>query len=312
MTDRGRQLIRVGARGSKLSLAQATWVVNRLAEVSPDYQFDLQVIKTSGDADQRTPLAAMGGTGVFVKELERALTEGEIDLAVHSAKDLPATLSEEFCLAAVPQRALVEDVLISRSGKKLLGLPEGAKIATGSPRRRAQMRKLRPDLVAVEVRGNVDTRLRKLGEGDFDAIILARAGLVRLGLEDRITEILSTADFLPTPGQGALAVEALLKNDRAVSIAREISNLRFEAALAAERSLLKALQAGCSLPIGGWARWVDGNKLIMDAVVLSLNGSMSVDAHSETDRISEAPSLGEQIAEKLMQQGAGEILNDGT
>jgi len=308
MTKGIKQFFTIGARGSRLSLAQANWVLDKLTEAHLDKQFQLKVIKTGGDTDQKTPLTEIGGTGVFVKELERALRRGEIDFAVHSAKDLPAELEDEFKLSAVPQRASVEDALVSRNGVMLRNLPAGAKVATGSPRRRAQMRRIRWDLVLVDVRGNVDTRLRKLDEGQFDAIILARAGLERLGLGDYISEVLSIDSFLPTPGQGFLAVETLRDNSEATSVAANISSDELGAALAAERALLKGLQAGCSIPVGGWARWID-NKLIMDAVVLSLDGSREIRASMECSSISEASELGRKVAEKLIQKGAREILN---
>ncbi len=302
-------VIRVGARGSKLSLAQTREVIELLSAAASDYRFELVIITTTGDLDKNSSLASIGGTGVFVKELEAALSRGEIDLAVHSAKDLPAILPDGFSIAAVPDRAPVEDVLISKDGQPLRELPQGARIATGSPRRIALARMVRPDLRFVEVRGNVDTRLRKLDEGQFDAIILARAGLVRLNLEHRITQILSPDEFLPAPGQGALAVECRMDDETVMNIAGKINSEQASATLKAERSMLGALKAGCSVPVGGRATIEADGRLKLDAIVLDHQGGNAIRVSIEAETIKRAESLGKAVAEKLIMRGAVELLS---
>lgn len=308
MTDRSAKVINVGARGSKLSLAQADSVLAKLRRAAPNYQFELKIIKTKGDTERHSPLTRLGGEGIFVKELEAALSAGEIDLAVHSAKDLPAKLPAGFLLAAVPERAPVEDVLISISGAGLNELPPRTRLATGSPRRRALVNMFRPDIQLVDVRGNIDTRLRKLKEGEFEAIILARAGLQRLGLEYHIVQILPPEEFLPAPGQGALAVETRTSDIEIIEIVSSIDSPSDHAALLAERSLLAALQAGCSIPVGAWARWRRG-KLKMDAIVLDNRGQTAVRSSGEVDNEEEAEKLGKMLAQDLMASGAGELLS---
>ena len=252
----------------------------------------------------------MGGGGVFVKELETALLEGEIDLAVHSAKDLPARLANDFILAAVPERAMVEDVFISRKWDNLEGLPPGATVATGSPRRRAMVKMIRPDLQIIDVRGNIDTRLRKLDDGDFDALILAGAGIMRLGLSEHITQVLPPNRFIPAPGQGALAVEILSERKNDVGeIAAGIDSSIGHACLLSERRFLETLGAGCSVPVGGWARMVEG-KIRLDAVVFDLEGGHSLHAGVEVYSIEKARELGETAAMELLNKGAGELLSN--
>lgn len=302
--------IRVGARGSQLAVAQAGAVIEKLRGVAAEYDFELVTIKTSGDRDQRSSLSEMGGRGAFVKELETALADGRIDMAVHSAKDLPSTLPEGFILAAVPERAAVEDVLISATGAGLTELLPGARLATGSPRRKALAKAYVPHIEIVPVRGNVDTRLRKLREGQFEAIILARAGLVRLGLDYHIVQVLSPEDFVPAPGQGALAVEVRADNDGILDMAQRIDSPQNHAAVRAERSLLAALQAGCSVPVGGWARQ-RGGKLRMDAVVLGVDGHPVYRSTGEVNRVEDAEELGRLVAEDLLRKGAKELLENG-
>ena len=307
MTDRLRGKIVIGARGSQLSLTQASWVIDKLREAWPDHHFELQVVKTSGDRDQNTSLSGMGGVGVFVKELERILSMREIDIAVHSAKDQPSNLASEFALAAVPKRAPVEDALISMSGAGLSELPPGAKIGTGSPRRRALASHQRPGLQFVDVRGNVDTRLQKLRDGEFDAIILAQAGLRRLGLEHHIVQLFSPDEFVPAPGQGALALEVRSGDEEITEIAGKIDCPQDHSALIAERSFISTLGAGCSTPVGAWARWV-GGRLMMDAIALSPDGQVVVRSAGKVDTADEAEKLGRMLAQDLINQKAKEIL----
>lgn len=301
------RLIRIGSRASKLAQIQAALVVEKMRRAAPDQAFAMVPVRTQGDTDQKSSLRYLGGTGVFVKELEAALQRGEIDLAIHSAKDLPSATPDEFILAAVPRRDAVEDVLISASSRTLKQLPAGARLATGSPRRCALILFQRPDLNLIDIRGNVDTRLRKLRDGQFDALILARAGLMRLGLENEITEILPPEVFVPAAGQGALAIECRSNDSPAIQIAGKIDSALDHACLTAERSLLAALGAGCSIPVGAWARWEDG-RLIMNAVILDVEGRSALRATGGVDRPVEADALGQTLARDLLAQGAKEIM----
>lgn len=304
------KIVRVGARGSKLSQAQADIVLQKLRESAPDHQFEFKVISTTGDVNQRAPLSSMGGRGAFAKELESALLRGEIDLAVHSAKDLPSRLPEGLVLAGVPERAAVEDALISLNGLSLKELLPGAKLATGSPRRRALVMMFRPDLKVIDIRGNVDTRLRRLRESEFDAIILSLAGLARLGLDYHVTQVLPPREFIPAPGQGAIALEVRADDGRTMDMASLINSAPDHAVLMAERSFLSELGAGCSIPVGTWGRWEDGI-LKLDAAVIEARGRKIYRTSGEINRVEEAEDLGKRLAENLIAQGAGELLSDG-
>ncbi len=240
----------IGARGSDLSVTQAQSVIARLKTAFPEKIFRFEPVSTVGDRDRSTSLASMGGQGVFVKEIENALLEKRIDIAVHSAKDLPANLSNGLILCAVPERENFEDVLISRGNVLLKDLPAGSRVATSSPRRRAMLLNIRPDLAIVDVRGNVETRLKKLDNGDFDAIILGYAGLIRLGFQGRITEVLPSDVFVPAAGQGALAVEVRKDDKTAEKMIKEINNELLFSCVEAERAVLRFLNAGCTTPIG--------------------------------------------------------------
>jgi len=310
MPEKTVKIVKIGTRGSKLSVTQAGSVIKMLQNAAPEFAFELITIKTAGDVDQGTSMTAMGGQGVFVKELEAALSRGEIDLAVHSAKDLPSNMLKGFVLAAVPERAPAEDALISSQGWGLKDLPIGAKLATGSPRRRALVKTFRPDIQLVDIRGNVDTRLRKLRDGEFEAIILARAGLIRLGLDDHIAEVLPPEDFTPAPGQGALVLEARAGDGEIIEIASRVDSHRDHACLRAERSLLAALQAGCSIPVGGWARW-NRDSLRMDAVVLDTDGRTALRSSGKVSSAEEAEELGKTLAQDLIARGARELFSHG-
>ena len=307
MTASSSKTIRVGARGSKLSIAQANSVLEILRSAAPEGSFTLEIIKTKGDIDQRSSLAAAGGTGIFVKELESALSRGDIDLAVHSAKDMPSKLPEGFVIAAVSERGPVEDAFISVNGLGLKDQLPGARIATGSPRRRALVRLFKSDVKLVDVRGNVDTRLRKLKQGQFDALILALAGLQRLGLQYHVTQIFPPEEFLPAPGQGALALEARADDKAIIEIAAKIDSKPDHAALTAERGFLAELRVGCSIPVGAWARWEKG-KLRMDAAVIDDEGRKQLKAAATVATPDEAEDLGRILARDLLEQGAAELL----
>ena len=303
-----RRLI-IGTRGSRLALWQANWVKARLEERHKGVQVDLEIIRTEGDRRSDVPLGQIGGTGLFTKEIERALLEGRIDLAVHSMKDLPTELPEGLKIGAITVREDVRDVLISRDGKTLLELPSGAKVGTGSVRRRAQLGHVRGNLVFEDLRGNLDTRLRKLREGQFDAIVLAAAGLKRMGWVDAITEYLSTERCLPAVGQGALGVE--IREDDAEA-AERISALEDGDArwgVMAERSFLAALGGGCQVPIGAWGR-IEQEEMVLEGVVASETGEQVFRGKIVGDKAQWA-ELGRKLADELTARGAGEVLDGG-
>jgi len=251
------QRITIGTRGSALARVQTDYVVGRLRLVHPGLDVTIRTFVTQGDRSQatNTPLASFGEKGIFVKELESALLSGEIDAAVHSMKDLAARLPDGLRIVATPKREDVRDVIV---GSPLSGLPAGARVGTGSVRRRALLAQLRPDVTLVEIRGNVDTRIRKLHEGQFEAIVLAAAGLNRLGRSAQIAEYLDPEVFTPDPGQGAIAIEARSTDTDASQILRILNDLDTETAVRAERAFLAALGGGCQTPVGAWATISDG------------------------------------------------------
>lgn len=295
---------RIGTRGSALALWQANWVAQALRDAG--HEVVVTKITTSGDQSQTSPLRGFGGVGVFVKELEHALMSEAIDLAVHSLKDLPTERVPGLQLAAVPERASVCDVLIANKAQSLDGLSAGAVIGTGSARRRAFLMHRRRDLRMAEVRGNVDTRLNKVASGEYDAIILAAAGLERLGWTDRITEQLDLEWMLPAVGQGALGIEARADDAQTLGIVRSLNHAESHAGVKAERALLAGLRAGCLAPVGAWAR-TDGGKLRMNAAVAAPDGSRRIDVSSD-GHLESPEKLGQLLAEELLQQGADEII----
>ena len=310
-------IVRIGARGSKLALWQAERVKELLEKSHIESSFKIVTISTSGDRDRNTPLAQMGGVGVFVKELENALREGRIDIAVHSAKDLPSTLPEGFAICAVPERADIEDALLCNGRYDLDTLPENSVIATGSPRRRAFLRRYRPDFQFCDVRGNIDTRLWKLKDGQFDAIILAKAGLVRLGYDGLINQTIPADTIFPAPGQGFIAVETVESNGKLMEITAAIDDPVQHACLKAERTMMRTLQAGCSSAVGGWCRCEAENKqLVMRAGVAHLSGSHLIEASRQIEVsdfaniLSGGENLGKDIAQDLLEKGAGELLQE--
>jgi hydroxymethylbilane synthase len=297
--------VRIGSRGSMLALAQSTWVKQQIASHYPDLQVEMSIIKTSGDRFIDRPIAAVGGKGVFTKEIEDALLHQTIDIAVHSMKDLPTELPDGLAIVAVPVREDARDVLVTKRGLKLADLPRGARLATGSLRRQAQLLRHRGDLVITPIRGNVDTRLRKLEDGEADGLIMAAAGLKRIGRADRIGEYLPDEICVSAVAQGALAIEA-----RADGALRELLGFLHdsvaEAETVAERALLRRLSGGCHVPIGARAR-AAGEVLTMIAIVVSPDGTTFCKAKLTGDT-SEAGKLGEHLAEELLKQGADKIL----
>jgi hydroxymethylbilane synthase len=301
----------IGSRGSKLALWQSEWVKARLAELRPEAEIRIEVIKTSGDVMLDVPLAVIGGKGVFTKELEEALLAEEIDLAVHSLKDLPTTLPDNLAINAITEREDARDALILRGGgagenHSLRDLPQNAVVGTSSLRRQAQLKHLRPDVVIKDLRGNVDTRLRKLDEGGYDAIILASAGLRRLGFERRIDAAISHAEMLPAVGQGALGIETRANDPRTAALVSLLDHAPTRAACTAERGLLFALGGGCQVPIAAHAV-VEGDALRLDALVAALDGGRVIRDRLEDDA-GHAARAGETLAARLRERGAEELL----
>ena len=297
--------LRIGTRGSALALAQSNWVKAQLVRNQPGLEVELQIVKTSGDRLLDTPIQDLGGKGVFTKEIEEALLRDEIDLAVHSMKDLPPRLPGGLVIAAVPAREDARDVLVTRGKRAFADLPSGTRIGTGSLRRQAQLLHKRGDLEIVPIRGNVDTRLRKLDEGQLDALVMAAAGLKRIGREDRIGEYLADEVCVSAVAQGALGIEA-----REASSVREHLHFLHDAAtcseVAAERALLDRLGGSCYVPIGARGR-LSESQLKLTGVVASPDGTRMCrgEIRGHADR---AVDLGRQLAEELLRQGAAERL----
>lgn len=303
-------LLRLGTRGSALALAQASAVADALRAAGRDVE--LVEITTKGDVS-RAPLESIGGTGVFVTALREALLDGRVDLAVHSLKDLPTADADGLVLAAVPAREDPRDVLCARDGLKLSDLPAGARIGTGSPRRAAQLHALGLGLEVAGVRGNVDTRLKKVADGEFDAVVLARAGLARLGRLDAVTEVLDPMQMLPAPGQGALAVECRADDTELIGALAGLDHPDSRASVVAERSLLAELEAGCTAPVGAYAEAAEGDtdlELYLRAVVASRDGSVTI-RKSATGPVGAAEQLGRDLAQEFLADGVAAIVDTG-
>ena len=304
------QPLRLGTRRSPLALTQSRWVAETLT-TRTGRAVQLVEITTHGDVS-REPLAVIGGTGVFVSALREALLAGQVDLAVHSLKDLPTSDPPGLRLAAVPPREDPRDALVARDGLTLAELPAGARVGTGAPRRAAQLRALGYGLEVVAIRGNVDTRLRYVVEGKLDAIVLARAGLARLGRLDAVTEVLDPLQMLPAPGQGALAVECRSDDGGTATLLAELDDAYSRAAVTAERTLLRTLEAGCSAPVGAYADVVEGEQepeLYLRGVVASVDGTGSVRL-SATGACDDAAGVGERLATALLAEGAGDLMGE--
>ncbi|HJZ86248.1 MAG TPA: hydroxymethylbilane synthase [Polyangia bacterium] len=296
----------IGTRGSALALWQAHHIKERLEAYGAT--IEVRVIKTQGDKIQDAPLARIGGKGLFIKEIEQALAAREVDLAVHSMKDVPAALPPGLVIAAVPERADARDVLIGRTEKTLDQLPQGALVGTSSLRRICQLRARRPDLRIEMLRGNVDTRLRRLDEGRFDAIVLAAAGLARLGHTARVTEYLAPEVSLPAIGQGALAIEVRAGDAEVEPLVRRLDHEPSARAVAAERAFLTRLGGSCQTPLAAYATW-DAGTLALDGMVGRTDGTEIVRDHIGGAAWS-AEDLGRTLAERLLERGAARILAD--
>jgi hydroxymethylbilane synthase len=295
-------LLTIGTRGSPLALAQAHMTAAALTRAHgwPEGAVSLDIIRTTGDATQDRPLSEIGGKGLFTKEIDAAQLEGRVDLAVHSAKDLPTVLPDGLVIAGYLPRADIRDALIAPRWKSLSNLPNGARIGTVSLRRQSMLKRLRPDLVVETVRGNVETRLNKAADGTFDGVILAMAGLARLGLANHVTEILDSERFVPAVGQGAIALVTRAVDAETIRLVSAISHRETGLELAAERAFLGVLDGSCRTPIGGSAR-ISGNELRFSGIVLAPDGSRAWERHeivaarSET----EAAALGERLGRSL-------------
>ena len=300
--------IRIGTRGSALALQQTQVVVDLLNSAWPDVTVEIVILKTTGDKILDVPLAKIGAKGLFVKEIEDALLDGRIDWAVHSVKDLPSELPAGLSVAILAAREDPRDALVARHGLTLATLPEGALIGTSSLRRRAQLLHWRPDLHIVPIRGNVDTRLRKLASEGLDGIVVAAAGLIRMGWEARISDIIPLEICLPAVGQGALGVEMRSGDAVAQALFQPLTSLATQAAVTAERSFLAHLQGGCQVPIAAWAS-VEGGQIFLRGVISTVDGGTLL--RGERWGTLEAPErLGAELAEELLRRGGGAILQD--
>jgi hydroxymethylbilane synthase len=304
------RLIRIGTRGSQLARWQSEWVADRLRAHHPALTVELIEIKTQGDRDRNSPLAAIGGSGLFTKEIQRALVEGMVEVAVHSLKDLPTKGPEGLTLGAVPVREDVADALIAPKALTLEALPRGATVGTGSLRRRAQLLHARADLNVVGVRGNVETRLNKALQGELDAVVLAEAGLRRLGLDGHVTERLGPPSFLPAVGQGALGIECRRDDPMTLGLLQALDDPATHRAVVAERRVLAELEGGCMIPLAAFARDFEG-MLALDAFVLDPDGLERIVA-SKTGGQDDPDGLGRQVAEILRGLGADRLLRRGT
>ena len=298
-------LVRIGSRGSLLALAQANWLKQQIESHYPEAQVDLTIIKTSGDQFIDRPIAAIGGKGVFTKEIEDALLRNDIDIAVHSMKDLPTDIVTGLTIAAIPPREDARDVLVSRDGRTFRDLPGNARVATGSFRRRSQLLHHRGDLALTPIRGNIDTRLRKLDDGEADGLVMAAAGLKRIGQEERITEYLPDEICVSAVAQGALGIET--RDDGSMGkLLAFLHDSITHAEVTAERALLERLGGGCQVPIGARAR-VSSDSLAIIAVVARPDGK-SLCRGKITGKASEAAELGRALAEQLLRDGADKLL----
>jgi hydroxymethylbilane synthase len=298
-------ILTVGTRGSKLSLIQTNNVLKSLHSLHPELEFRVKVIKTLGDKEQTKSLFSLDRKGIFEKNIDLAIEKGEVDFAVHSLKDVPILEHSETTLAAIPKRSSPNDALISKDYIPFAELPKGAVIGTSSLRRMAQLKHLRPDLEAKPIRGNVDTRIRKIKRGEFDAIIVAEAGIKRMNLESQITERFSLEHFAPSAGQGALAIAARNDNEKVIGILESVNHPPSRAEVTAERSLVLALEGGCRVPIGAIGRARSG-KLSFYGCVFSLDGQKKIFSSAE-GKLNDAQDLGKQVAQSLLEQGAKEL-----
>lgn len=297
----------VGTRGSKLSLIQTGCIIEDLTRHNPKIEIEKKIIQTTGDKLESEPLEKISGKGVFEKEIDEAVINSEVDFAVHSMKDVPAEQSSELTIAAVPKRAPANDVFISKEYSKLVGLPKNASVGTSSPRRTAELLRFRSDLKILPIRGNVDTRIRKMDEGMYDSIVLAEAGVTRMGLQDRIVERLSIEEFTPAPGQGFLAVVSRNNREDVVNILRTVSDENSFAEAQAERAFMNEVGGGCKIPLGAYAQ-VEEKKIRILGSIISPDGAKRVNVR-EDGPMNNSESVGRNAAKKILNTGAKEIVD---
>jgi len=303
-----KKTIRIGTRGSKLALWQANWVKDTICLGFPEIKVSIITIKTTGDMIVDRPLAMVGGKGLFVKEIEKALMESSIDIAVHSMKDMPGELPDSLVIGAIPKRENPFDVLISRGNLTLKELPAGARVGTSSLRRASQIKHVRPDLEIASIRGNLDTRLKKLASGEFDATLLAAAGLIRLGMEDVISEYMDEEVMLPAVGQGALCIQSR-KEDRSMDpILALLNHPDTNTVVRGERAFLRRLEGSCHIPVACFGRLENG-QVILTGVVASENGETMV-KEVVTGKPEDVVKTGMDLAEILLARGADKILEN--
>ena len=303
-----QEKLKIATRQSPLALWQANFVKDRLTEIYPDLTVELVPMVTKGDVILDTPLAKIGGKGLFVKELENALLNGEADIAVHSMKDVPMEFPAGLGLSVICKREDPRDAFVSNRYRSLHELPPGAIVGTSSLRRQCQLKTLRPDLKVQSLRGNVGTRLSKLDKGDYDAVILASAGLIRLGMRERIASFIETEISLPAAGQGAVGIECRTGDERVQKLLAPLADAETTSCVLAERAMNNRLQGGCQVPIGGYAV-LNGDELHLRALVGALDGSKIIRAEGKS-AVKNAEVLGVRIAEQLLAQGADKILAD--
>jgi hydroxymethylbilane synthase len=296
----------IGSRGSQLALWQTNFVKTNLENLFPDKSFEIKIIRTTGDDQLESALSKIGDKGVFTRQIEAELLSGGIDLAVHSLKDLQTEQPQGLKIGAVSEREVPNDALVSKQGVSIDDLPRNAKVATGSLRRRSQLLHHRPDLEIAEIRGNVPTRLKKFDESNLDGVILAYAGLKRLGFESRISEVIPFNIMVPAVGQGAIAVEVREKDKQTIEILEKLEHRQTRVCVTAERAFLRTLEGGCQVPIGAYA-FLEGGQIVLEGVVGSLDGTM-VFREKTTGR--DAESLGTDLAEALIEKGAGRLLEE--
>ncbi len=301
-------ILRLGTRKSKLALTQSNWVKKEIESRFPDVEVELVKVTTKGDKILDVPLAKVGGKGLFVKEIEEALLDGRIDFAVHSLKDVPTELPKGLEVSVFPEREDPRDALISKSGAGLKGLPEGARVGTSSLRRMAQLRAVRPDLTIENLRGNLDTRLKKLDEGQYDAILLAVAGLNRMGLADRITEIIAPELILPAIGQGALGIEFRTGDEETREILSALNHEETSVRVRAERAFLARLEGGCQVPIGAFAT-LDGDEIELEGFVADERGERLIRRKRRGKR-SDPERVGDELGREILDAGGREILKE--
>jgi hydroxymethylbilane synthase len=296
--------IRVGTRGSRLAIAQTEITLGALRKAHPGVQFEVVTISTKGDVDKR-PLFTMDEKGIFEREVNEAVRKGEVDFAVHSLKDIPSDLSEELTVACIPKRARPNDVLVNDKGQKLKELAAGSTVGTSSLRRAVQLTKYRPDLNVRPIRGNVETRVKKVISGEYDAVVLAEAGLIRIGMKDVIVERFGVRDFVPAPGQGAIAIVCRRDSRTLIGMLRQIEDPRSRAEVLAERALIKKVEGGCRFPLGAVAV-TSGDTITLYTSVFSADGARNIKV-KKAGRAGEPEKLGSKVADMLVKQGAMEM-----